>query len=127
MWLIPHWYYVYAAHLGIRRISKLRNVNYPEFEAVLHRLAPRPWLMIHGGADNYIKPDMARELLSYAGEPKEFWLVDKAKHNQCINLAAEEYKKRVLEFFDQHLATTLVPPAAAAPHRAPVAAEPAPR
>ena len=103
VWVIPHWYYVYAAHLGIRRISKIRNVTYPELEAVLHRLAPRPWLMIHGGADNYIKPDMARELLSYAGEPKELWLVDKAKHNQAMATANGEYQGRVLGFFDQHL------------------------
>jgi fermentation-respiration switch protein FrsA (DUF1100 family) len=60
--------------------------------------------MIHGGADNYIKPDMARALFELAGSPKEFWLVDKAKHNQSIHLAADEYKRRTLAFFDQHLA-----------------------
>jgi hypothetical protein len=77
-------------------------VHYPELEKVLHRLAPRPWLMIHGGADNYIKPEMARELFSYAGAPKEFWLVDKAKHNQAMQTANGEYKRRVLAFFDKH-------------------------
>jgi uncharacterized protein len=102
---IPHWYFVLYAHITIRRVARERGVRYPELESVLYRLAPRPWLMIHGGADNYIKPDMARELLSYAGEPKEFWLVDKAKHNQALPTANGEYKRRVLEFFDKHLAS----------------------
>jgi pimeloyl-ACP methyl ester carboxylesterase len=101
--LLPHFYYRVAAHITIRTISRRRHVHYPELEKVLHRLSPRPWLMIHGGADNYIKPDMARELFRYAAEPKEFWLVDKAKHNQAMQTANGEYKRRVLAFFDQHL------------------------
>ncbi len=67
-------------------------------------LAPRALLMIHGGADNYIKPVMARTLFDRAGQPKEFWLVEKAKHNQAMQVADGEYRRRVLEFFDKHLA-----------------------
>ena len=67
------------------------------------KLAPRPLLMIHGGADNYIKPDMARALFELARAPKDFWLVASAKHNQSFQVAADEYKSRVLAFFDQHL------------------------
>lgn len=101
---IPHWYYVWAAHHGIWRISRIRNVRYPELETVLHRIAPRPWLMIHGGADNYIKPVMARELFGFAQDPKELWIVDKAKHNQAMQTANGEYQRRVLGFFDKNLA-----------------------
>ena len=67
--------------------------------------APRPLLMIHGGADSYIKPDMARALFDLARAPKELWLVEKAKHNQSIQVAGEEYKQRVLAFFDRYLAS----------------------
>ena len=52
------------------------------------------------------KPDMARTLFDQASEPKELWIVDKAKHNQAFHLANEEYKRRVLAFFDRHLAAT---------------------
>ena len=49
----------------------------------LARLAPRPWLMIHGEKDAYISPTIARELFVRAGEPKELWIVPNAKHNRC--------------------------------------------
>ena len=103
--VIPHWYYVWYAHMAIKQVARARKVHYPKLESALPLLAPRPWLMIHGGADNYIKPDMARELFDYAREPKELWLVDKAKHNQAMQTANGEYKKKVLAFFDQHLAS----------------------
>ena len=70
----------------------------------MRKLSPRPLLMIHGGSDTYIKPDMARTLFKRAGSPKEFWLVEGAKHNQAIQVAAEEYQERVLQFFLEHLA-----------------------
>jgi hypothetical protein len=59
--------------------------------------------MIHGEADNYIKPDMARELFKRATGLKVFWVVSNAKHNQAINLAGAEYAQKVVGFFDVHL------------------------
>jgi fermentation-respiration switch protein FrsA (DUF1100 family) len=88
----------------MRRIERERDVRYPALIPMLRLLAPRPLLMIHGGADNYIKPVMAKTLFEAAREPKELWIVDKAKHNQAFHLANDEYKRRVLEFFDAHLA-----------------------
>jgi len=108
--IVPVWYFYLAARIGIRRIEKERDCHYPPLEPCMAKLAPRPLFMIHGGADNYIKPDMARALFDLAGEPKEFWLVENAKHNQAITVAADEYKRRVLAFFDKNLAG-LAPPA----------------
>lgn len=102
--LIPNWYLRHAARIAIKQIEKLRDCHYPDMELSMPKLAPRPLLMIHGGGDNYIKPDMAKSLFALALEPKELWIVDKAKHNQSIHLAADEYKRRVLAFFDKHLA-----------------------
>src|SRR5207247_720178 len=101
--LLPYWYLHLVAKIGIRRIEVLRACTYRHLEPCMGRFAPRPLLMIHGGADNYIKPAMAKALFDRARPPKEFWLVEKAKHNQAFHLANEEYKKRVLEFFDRHL------------------------
>jgi alpha-beta hydrolase superfamily lysophospholipase len=114
--VIPTWYYRLAGRIGIRRVSRARGCRYPDLEKYVAGLAPRPWLMIHGGADNYIKPDMARSLFQRARLPKEFWLVDKAKHNQAMQLAEAEYKRRVLAFFDQHLGDS-GRESAAGPHR----------
>lgn len=102
---IPNWYLRIAARIAIKKIQDLRNCHYPTtMESCMAKLAPRPLLMIHGGADNYIKPAMAQALFDLAKQPKELWIVEKAKHNQAFHLAADEYKRRVLAFFDKHLA-----------------------
>lgn len=101
--LIPDWYVDHIARIGLRRIERERACRFPSLEAAVAKLAPRPLLMIHGEGDTYIKPDMARALFDRAGEPKEFWLVPGAKHNQGLHVAGEEYRRRVLRFFEQHL------------------------
>jgi fermentation-respiration switch protein FrsA (DUF1100 family) len=102
--LIPSWYYGHIGLVGLRVIERERGCRFPHLERALPRLAPRPLLMIHGGADAYIKPDMAEALFRRAGGPKELWLVPGAKHNGALHTAGDEYRRRVLEFFDQHLA-----------------------
>jgi uncharacterized protein len=111
---LPRWYLRHIARRTVRQVSRERGCRYPALEHALPRLAPRPFLMIHGGADNYIKPDMARALFARAGGAKEFWLVEKAKHNQAMHVANGEYRRRVREFFDRHLAAAACGVAAAA-------------
>jgi len=102
--ILPEWYLVFVARIAMRQVEKLRGCHYADLEDCIAKLAPRPLLMIHGGGDSYIKPEMAKALFDLAHEPKEFWLVENAKHNQAFHLASDEYKRRVLAFFDQHLA-----------------------
>ena len=52
--------------------------------------------MIHGGGDTYIKPEMAQALFELARGPKELWMVPKAKHNQALHVAGDEYQPRVV-------------------------------
>jgi fermentation-respiration switch protein FrsA (DUF1100 family) len=101
--LLPKWVYGLVGRLALRRISRDRGCRFPHLERAIAKLSPRPLLMLHGGADTYIKPEMARALFDLAGEPKEFWLVDGAKHNQALNVAGDEYRRRVLAFFREHL------------------------
>jgi fermentation-respiration switch protein FrsA (DUF1100 family) len=102
--LLPNWYLDYLARVGIGRIEPVRGCRYVHLEPAMSKFAPRPLFMIHGGGDTYIKPDMAKNLFDRARQPKEFWLVEKAKHNQAFHLAGDEYRRRVLEFFDKNLA-----------------------
>ncbi len=102
--LLPAWYYARLARLAIRRVSRRRGAKFPDLEPALRRFG-RPLLMIHGEADAYIRPDMARQLFEIAGtRPKDLWLIPGAKHNQGLNVAGDEYRRRVREFFDRHLA-----------------------
>ncbi len=102
--LIPLWYYSWIGKAAMRRIEKTRQCRFVHLEPAASKLAPRPLLMIHGEADTYIKADMARALFDRVSGPKEFWLVEGAKHNQALQAAGDVYRKRVLRFFEQHLA-----------------------
>lgn len=102
--LLPDWYYGHLGLVGMRRVERQRRCRFLHLESFMSRLGPRPLLMIHGGGDTYIKPRMARLLFDRAREPKEFWLVKGAKHNQGLQIAGDEYRKRVLEFFQKNLA-----------------------
>jgi pimeloyl-ACP methyl ester carboxylesterase len=102
--ILPEWYYGLFADACLRRIEQANNCRFPHLEGALPRLAPRPLLMIHGGADTYIKPEMAQALFARARQPKEFWLVEGAKHNQALQVADAAYPERVHAFFQAHLA-----------------------
>jgi len=101
---IPGWVYSLVASYALRKVAGRRRCRFPNMERAIARLSPRPLLMIHGGEDTYIKPAIAQTLFGYAREPKEFWLVAGAKHNQALHVAGAEYRRRVAEFFDKHLA-----------------------
>jgi pimeloyl-ACP methyl ester carboxylesterase len=105
--LFGAWYFGIIARVGVREVGQERGVVYPDIERLIGNLSPRPILMIHGGADTYIKPTMTRDLFRHARPPKELWIVEGAKHNQALQVAADEYKRRVVEFFDRHLARPL--------------------
>jgi uncharacterized protein len=101
--ILPAWYYGLFADKALKLTEQANHCSFPELEHALARLAPRPLLMIHGGADTYIKPEMSRALFRKARQPKEFWLVQGAKHNQALQVAGETYHQRVLAFFQRHL------------------------
>ena len=54
---------------------------------------------------------MAKALFERARGPKELWVVPKAKHNQALVVAGEEYHGKLVAFFDANLAAS-EPPAA---------------
>lgn len=84
----------------LRSQWRLRRI-FPDIERAASKLSPRPLLMIHGGKDAYIGPEIARGLYKWAREPKAFWLVPGAKHNRCREMAPEEYPRRVASFLQQ--------------------------
>ena len=100
---VPLWFYGFVGMSGVKRVARNRGVNYPSVEKAVAKLR-RPLLMIHGEGDTYIKPDMAKALFERAKGDKDLWLVPKAKHNQALHLAGDEYHRRVVAFFDQYLA-----------------------
>lgn len=103
--LLPSWYYGQIGMVALRQIERDHGCRFPSLEKVMKHLTPRPLFMIHGEQDTYIKTPMARALFNFGGQPKEFWLVEGAKHNQALHVAGDEYRQRVLTFFNRHLAS----------------------
>jgi pimeloyl-ACP methyl ester carboxylesterase len=100
---VPDWFYGLIALAAVREVAHRRRVRFPHLETAVRRFG-RPLLMIHGGADTYIKPSMAHKLGGYAqAGTAEVWVVEKAKHNQALHVAGEEYHRKLIEFFDEHL------------------------
>ncbi len=76
---------------------------------VIARIAPRPILLIHGSADNYIPPANMGELYAAASAAPnahvQQWLVSGAMHAQSYHTLGAVYVVRVIDFFN----TTLGP------------------
>jgi fermentation-respiration switch protein FrsA (DUF1100 family) len=63
-------------------------------------IAPRPIFFIHGGSDRLTPVENSRILHALAKEPKSLWVVPEAGHVEIYSRIPEEYKKKVLAFFD---------------------------
>src|SRR5262249_27311207 len=98
----PRWLYRRLARSGRRRSERRRGCRFPDLEKAVTRLAPRPWLAIHGQRDTYISPEVVEELFDRVNGPKELWLVPDAKHNRCREREPEAYAGRLLDFVDRY-------------------------
>lgn len=99
---IPRWLYRILARSGRRRSERRRGCRFPDLEKAVARLAPRPWLAIHGQRDTYIPPEIVEECFERGDGPKEMWLVPDAKHNRCREREPEAYAGRLLDFVDRY-------------------------
>jgi len=106
--VLPRWFYEFVANGAIKQASKELNVQYVDLERAVGSLR-QPLLMIHGASDSYIKVPMAKEIFRRAKGEKEFWLVANAKHNQALQVAGDEYVRRVVGFFDRNLSSMGTP------------------
>jgi pimeloyl-ACP methyl ester carboxylesterase len=100
---LPDWYLAFIRDVVLARVERDMGCHFAKLESAIRRIAPRPILMIHGGRDSYIRPDIAREFFECARPPREIWMVDGARHNACLDIAGDEYKKKLVEFFRKHL------------------------
>jgi uncharacterized protein len=72
------------------------------------RIAPRPLLLIHGAADDYVPVSNFQQLVAAATTPAtarvSTWLVPKTRHAQAFKNTGAVYVARVAAFFDAALA-----------------------
>ncbi len=107
-----------AAFSGYRRIAarKLRSMLWPGWLAsgtaaallsdghdpidYVHRIAPRPLLVIAGERDATCEPELAHELYAAASEPKQYWLAPGAAHLEILEVHPEALRERILRCFE---------------------------
>ena len=91
------------------RVSPVRwdPVPVPPAEAAA-RIAPTPFLVVHGGQDLYFPVDHAQQLYGAAREPKELWIIPEFGHAESgVNDALVDRIGRWV----QRAVTTAEPPA----------------
>lgn len=100
--LIPLWHYKITTKM-VRWTSRiLRQRPYVVLEQWLPKLRNRPVLLVSGERDNYVHPDVARELVRCIhSSAAQVWTVPSAKHNKARVVAAAEYDRRLTAFFSQ--------------------------
>lgn len=94
-------FYVLTWWLGERLIGTAM----PDVSPIgaIERISPRPVLIIHGTSDRLIDVREAHALYGTSGHPKALWLVEGAEHGETRRTASQEYDRRVVRFFQEHL------------------------
>ena len=59
-----------------------------------------PLLILHGDRDEVIDFDFGRRLFQAAREPKSFWTVPGAHHNDIVEAAGPRYRERLRQFYE---------------------------
>ena len=58
-----------------------------------------PLLVVHGGNDQLIVPDLGRKLFAAAAEPKQFLLIEGGSHHNTNAIGQPQYKLALAQFF----------------------------
>jgi uncharacterized protein len=78
----------------------------PSLIDLVPRIAPRPVLLMYGGAGQPAEDDLNAKYYAAAGPPKALWEIPDAGHVAGITAQPEQYERRVVAFFDHALLGT---------------------
>jgi dipeptidyl aminopeptidase/acylaminoacyl peptidase len=94
-----------AGHLIVGLMGLRLGCSLSEADPIrwVDKIAPRALFIIQGALDPFVTVEEARQLYAAADQPKEIWIVPEAGHRQADRHHPEEYRHRVLAFFDQWL------------------------
>ena len=89
-------YWIFKKRTGIS-LNAINPVDY------IHKIAPRPILIVHSTGDLTVPFSHALELCRYAGDTHEFWKIEDVDHMPCWESQPIETEKRFAAFFKKHL------------------------
>ena len=81
----------------VAQVEALGEDHYPVEQ--VWRIAPRPLLILHGGADDTVPPEQGQGLFDRAREPREFIMVPEANH--AFSWHRPELRARILDWIDR--------------------------
>ena len=89
------------SRLVVRFVTWRIDAN-PAFDPVdvIHRIAPRPLLLMHGKRDRMVPVSHAYTLFARASHPKELWIHPDSDHESFFNLDPDAWSARVLSFLE---------------------------
>lgn len=64
-----------------------------------------PVLIMSGADDRHTTAEETHAMFEAANEPKEFWMVEGAGHEDLYDFSPAAYRTRLLSFFKRHLGT----------------------
>ena len=64
-------------------------------------IAPRPILLMQGGADVVVPPESGRKLFDAAGDPKELWFEPALGHTQFLAKLPAKLEEHLIQFLDR--------------------------
>jgi fermentation-respiration switch protein FrsA (DUF1100 family) len=94
--------YSIMAKMSIKMAELKYRLRFPSLTKALEKHSI-PILFIHGKQDSFIGYKHAEFLYEKSPGPKAIWLIEKARHNEGIKVAPEQYARNVVNFFDKHL------------------------
>jgi pimeloyl-ACP methyl ester carboxylesterase len=100
---LPRGLAAFLAWLVVNMTSLRLGVNLSRYEALrwVGQIAPRPIFFVHGELDQYC-PDF-EELYAAAKQPKEVWRLPGIGHTKASETYPEEFRRRVIDFFNRSL------------------------
>lgn len=98
---IPHFTIPFTLWFARIRLGFDPEVCAPIYHVSM--LYPRPIFIIQGGADQRMPVSEGQSLYDSARKPKELWIIPEAGHGGVQEVAPEEYKKRVSDFYEKWL------------------------
>jgi fermentation-respiration switch protein FrsA (DUF1100 family) len=105
---LPRWLALPVARLIITAAQWRLGVRLSDADPIrwVARIAPRAVFFIHGDQDSFVTITDVEALYARSGEPKALWRVAEAQHRRIDRVRPAEYRKRVINFFEGHLAST---------------------
>lgn len=66
----------------------------------LEKIAPIPFLVIHGQRDSVVRPQFGDEIFELAAEPKQQWKIPEGFHNDTFWRHDKVYRKKLVEYLE---------------------------